>query len=226
MHGQLGYPYQQQPILAEPPVARPPSFEGTVLASTLGAGAGALATQGLMYLGNFQPKTLLANGLITAGVAAFGGTTGALTYRMGAKRAYHAAQQFGYAGPNSFRVSGNIGRLGRIDINVPVQGIIDATQAYHRAMNPNTPSVVHQYYDEAAKHATEVAAQGFTQCMPPPQAWAQPAQPQPPQPPPYPYYCAPPPPPPQYCAPQPPPYPYYYQTPPQQQQAPQNGTAQ
>ena len=234
MSNQLGYYYPQQAVAVPSAPAQPPSFEGTALSATIGAGVGALATQGLMFLANVQPKTLLANGMITAGVAAFGGATGALSYRMSARRAYNAAQHAmrvtgsGQDSVNSFRINGRLGKLGQVDIEVPVQGIVDATRAYQRMLSPNTPDVVEKYYEAAAQHATQVAAQGFTQFMPPPQAWsAMPGQfqqqcaPNMYPPPPFQYYQQ------QYPQPQYPPYPPFYGVPQpqpqQQQQAPKNG---
>lgn len=225
MNNQLGYLYPQQPtaVNSAPAVVQPPSFEGSVLAATMGAGIGAVVTQGVMYLGNFQPKTLLANGLITAGVSAFGGVTGALSYRMSANRAYQAARQAmcmagnGYEPVTNFRINGKLGKIGHIDIEFPTQAVREAMSAYHQALNPSVPDVVRKYYEAAAQHATQVAGQGFTQVMPPPQAWASmpnmqpPVQPPPPQQPNFNPYWVPP-----GCPPNMPPFQTFFQAPPPQ----------
>lgn len=194
MSGYPGYQYPQHPQAMVPwapplpaPVQRPvlpPSPEGTAFAGALGAGAAALTTQGIMFLGNFQPKTLAANALITGAAAAFGGSAAALGYRMAGNRAYEAAQQAaGMAGVSphqaagSLRVNGKLGRFGQMEINIPAQTVLDAARAWQSIQNPNTPDVVNEYYRLAAENAAKMAAQGFVQYMPPPHVWAQPPAP-------------------------------------------------
>jgi hypothetical protein len=155
-----------------------------------------------MFLGNIQPKTMLANGLLTAGAAAFGGTAAALGYRMSGNRAYQAAQQaVGMAGVNpqqaagALRVNGKLGRFGEMEINLPMQTVIDAARAWRSITNPSTPDIVDQWFEAAAKHASDLAAAGFVHHMPPPNMVAQPAPQQ------VPVYMYPPPPQPQQAPP-------------------------
>lgn len=156
----------------------PPTFEGTAFAGTLGAGIAALATQGFFFLGNFQPQDIAVNAAITAGMAALGGTSAALGYRLSSNRACRASYgcQNNVSPQNAagaLRVSGRLGRWGHLDVSIPTQTISEAANIYNTLSNPQTPPVVHEYFREAADHANNVAAQAFVNQMPHPKSMAQ-----------------------------------------------------
>lgn len=188
MHGYPGYHPQQYPnqqamvpwpqpqVQQLPTPAMPATLEGTALAGTLGAGAAALVTEGIMFLGNVRPSSVAVNAGITLGSALFGGTAAALGYRVSANRHYEAAKQAaGMTGvsPQSaagaLRLSGRLGKWG-MEINVPTQSITEAAKAWNSIMNPenSTPDIVNEYFRRSAEHAAEMAAQGFVSHMPPP----------------------------------------------------------
>ena len=203
-HPQGAQPWALAPAPAPTPVL-PPSLEGTVLAGMLGAGAGAIITESVMYLGNFQPQRMATHAVITSMAAAFGGSAAALGHRMAAKRAYQAAQQAAsLAGVNpqqaagALRLGGKLGKFGEIELNVPTQTILDAARAWHQVTHPYTPQTIDEDYRLVANFATENAEATFVRNMPPPNTAGQPQPVQQPV----------------YYAPQ-------YQYPPQQPQQPQ-----
>jgi len=211
-HPQAMTPWAQPAQVPAPSPVLPPSPEGTAFAGVLGAAATGLAVKGGMFLANVSPKSLAADALITGGAMLFGGSASALGYRMSGNRHYQAAQQaIGMAGvapgqaAGALRLNGKLGKFGQLEVNLPVQTVIDAAKAWHAITNPATPQIVDQYFNIAAQHAAQQAAQGFQQYMPPPNYWAQPPQQQ------VPMYAYPPPP--------------QWQQPPQGQQPPPGGAS-
>lgn len=183
---------QPSPVPAQSPVL-PPSLEGTAFSGILGAGAAALATEGVMFLMNVRPQTLVANAALTGGVALLGGGAAAMGYRMAGNRAYAAAQEAaGMASVNprqaasALRLGGKFGRLGNFEVVLPTQTIVEAADAWNKVVQgtveekSHTPEVVNEYFKMLAEQANQMAAQSFVAHMPPPTFVTQPPpQPQP-----------------------------------------------